>query len=104
MQPTTLDLSTLYAATGTAKLAELDACVPATRAAVPPGDDVTLTGPVPVWMYRAVAHALHGCARLLAYASPVTGPVRIFDHNPPLPCYTPAGYGLGCLAAKLSSC
>jgi hypothetical protein len=24
--------------------------------------------------------------------------------HPRLPCYTPAGYGLGCLAAKLLSC
>ena len=43
----TIDLSQLYAADGTAKLAHLDAYVAAACAAVPPGGDVTLTGPAP---------------------------------------------------------
>ncbi len=78
----TLDLSTLYAATGQAKLASMDDYVKAALEAVPPGSDVTLTGPGPVWLYLKIAHALHGRARILTYTSPVTGPVEIFNHNP----------------------
>ena len=78
----TLDLSTLYVADGTARLARLDAYVAAALAAVPLGGDVTLTGQAPVWLYLRLAHALHGRARRLAYDSPVTGPVAVFDHTP----------------------
>jgi hypothetical protein len=78
----TLDLSTLYAATGTAKLADLSAYEARVKELVPPGADVTLTGPGPVWLYLRLAHALHGRARVLTYESPVTGPVEIFNHNP----------------------
>ena len=78
----TLDLSTLYPATGPARLSDLAAYVRAALAAVPAGDEVTLTGPAPVWLYLRVAHALHGHARRLLYDSPVTGPVEIFDHDP----------------------
>jgi hypothetical protein len=35
-----------------------------------------------VWLYLTIAHALHGKARKLVYASPVTGEIVIFDHNP----------------------
>lgn len=78
----TLDLSTLYAATGTAKLTDLPVYEKTVRELVPPGTDVTLTGPAPVWLYLRIAHLLHGIARSLHYDSPVTGPVLIFDHNP----------------------
>lgn len=78
----TLDVSTLYASDGTARLKQLDAYVAAALAAVPPGADVTLTGPAPVWLYLRLAHALHGRVRVLAYNSPVTGPVIVFDHTP----------------------
>jgi CRISPR-associated protein (Cas_csx3) len=78
----TLDLSTLYVSTGQAKLALLDDYVKAALDVVPPGADVTLTGPAPVWLYLKIAHALHGRARILTYQSPVTGPVEIFNHNP----------------------
>ena len=78
----TLDLSTLYAATGTAKLADLPAYEARVKELVPPGSDVTLTGPGPVWLYLRLAHLLHGRARILTYESPVTGPVEIFNHNP----------------------
>jgi hypothetical protein len=43
---------------------------------------VVLTGQAPVWLYLKVAHALHGKARKLIYASPVTGEIVIFDHDP----------------------
>jgi hypothetical protein len=79
---TTLDISTLYQATGQAKLSELPAYEAAARAAIPPGADATLTGPGPVWLYLRLAHALHGHCRTLTYDSPVTGPVTIFNHNP----------------------
>lgn len=78
----TLDLSTLYAATGTAKLADLPAYEAAVKSTVPHGADITLTGPGPVWLYLRLAHTLHGIARSLSYDSPVTGPVVVFDHNP----------------------
>lgn len=78
----TIDLETLYAATGTAKLAELAAYEATVMAQVPPGADVTLTGRAPVWLYLRVAHALHGRVRVLSYDSPVTGPLVIFNHDP----------------------
>jgi hypothetical protein len=77
-----LDLSTLYASTGTAKLADLPAYEARVKELVPPGADVTLTGPGPVWLYLRLAHVLHGRARKLIYESPVTGPVEIFNHDP----------------------
>jgi len=42
---------------------------------------VVLTGAAPVWLYLAVAHALHGKVAKLVYNSPVTGDVVIFDHR-----------------------
>ncbi|MFN3975201.1 MAG: CRISPR-associated protein Csx3 [Dehalococcoidia bacterium] len=45
------------------------------------GNKVVLTGQAPVWLYLAVAHALHGKAASLWYSSPVTGEVLIFDHS-----------------------
>jgi len=77
-----LDLSTLFAATGQAKLADLPVYEAAVKDLVPPGADVTLTGHAPIWLYLRLAHALHGRARILTYDSPVTGPVEIFNHNP----------------------
>lgn len=78
----THDLSKLYAATGEAKLADLPTYLEVVREATPPGDEVVLTGQAPIWLYLAVAHALHGIATSLAYSSPVTGEVPIFNHNP----------------------
>lgn len=77
-----LDLSSLYAATGNAKLADLPTYEAEVKNTVPPGADVILTGPGPVWLYLRLAHTLHGLARSLRYDSPVTGPVVVFDHNP----------------------
>ena len=78
----TLDVSTLYAATGTAKLAELPAYEAQAKELVAPGSEVILTGNGPIWLYLRLAHALHGRARKLIYDSPVTGPVEIFNHDP----------------------
>jgi len=77
-----LDLSTLYLCTGKARLADLPHYEAHVREIVPPGAEVTLTGPAPVWLYLKIAHLLHGRARKLIYDSPVTGPVEIFDHDP----------------------
>jgi len=79
---TSIDVSTLYAATARARLADLPAYEARVRETVPPGADVTLTGPGPVWLYLRIAHTLHGRARRLIYDSPVTGPVEIFNHDP----------------------
>jgi len=79
---TTLDLSTLYATDGTAKLVRLEEYVQAVINAVPAGGDAVLTGPAPVWLYLRIAHALHGRCRRLFYTSPVSGEVLIFDHTP----------------------
>ena len=78
----TLDLSTLYSTTGTAKLADLPAYEARVNELVPPGADVTLGGNGPVWLYLRLAHVLHGRARKLFYDSPVTGLVEIFNHDP----------------------
>lgn len=77
-----LDLSTLYAATGTAKLADLPVYEARVKEQIPTGSDVVLTGQGPIWLYLRIAHALHGRVRILTYDSPVTGPVEIFNHNP----------------------
>ncbi|MEW6771856.1 MAG: CRISPR-associated protein Csx3 [Bacillota bacterium] len=76
----TIDVKQLYG-----EQAKLDKLPEYTEAAIQLaglGNDVILTGQGPVWLYLAVAHALHGKARSLSYDSPVTGKVVIFDHNP----------------------
>ena len=77
-----IDLATLYAATGNAKLAELPNYEAEARRLAGNGNVVKLTGPAPVWLYLRVAHALHGKAKQLIYDSPASGEVVIFDHNP----------------------
>lgn len=81
-QEITLDIATLYAQTGTAKLAELPAYIAKAQELAGNGNRVTLTGPGPVWLYLAVSHALHGKVMKLSYNSPVTGDVVIYDHSP----------------------
>jgi hypothetical protein len=75
-----LDLKRFYK--GRAKLTELPVYIEKALALAGEGNDVTLTGQAPVWLYLAVSHALHGVARKLTYLSPVTGEVVIFDHTP----------------------
>ena len=76
----TIDLSSLF--TDTAKLSDLPIYIDKTVNLAGDGNEVILTGRAPVWLYLAVAHALHGKAKKLIYRSPVTGDVLIFDHNP----------------------
>lgn len=75
-----IDLSQLY--TGNAKLSELDNYIQRAKAQAGEGNNVTLTGAAPVWLYLKITHALHGKAKKLIYRSPVTGDVVIFDHSP----------------------
>lgn len=74
-----IDLKALYG--DVAKLDELPAYVEQAKELAGEGNDVVLTGQAPIWLYLAVAHALHGKARRLWYTSPVTGEVLIFDHS-----------------------
>jgi hypothetical protein len=76
----TIDLSIFY--TETAKISDLPLYLQKALEQAGEGHEVILTGKAPVWLYLAVAHALHGKARKLTYRSPVTGDVVIFDHNP----------------------
>ena len=77
---TRIDIKEIYGET--AKLALLPEYEAKAVEMAGSGADVTLTGAGPVWLYLRLAHALHGKCRSLAYDSPVTGPVVIFDHNP----------------------
>lgn len=76
----TIDVKQLYG--DVAKLDRLAEYRAKAREMAGTGNDVTLTGQGPVWLYLAVAHELHGLAKSLTYTSPVTGPVTIFNHNP----------------------
>jgi hypothetical protein len=75
-----LDLSLLFSQT--AKLIELESYIQKALAIAGEGNEIVLTGKAPVWLYLAVAHALHGKAKKLIYRSPVSGDVVIFDHDP----------------------
>jgi len=78
----TIDISTLYSDTGTAKLTNLNEYINTVLNIAGDGNIIILTGAGPVWLYLKIAHALHGKARKLIYRSPVTGDVVIFDHSP----------------------
>ena len=75
-----IDLSQLY--NGNAKLSELDDYIQRAKTQAGEGNNITITGAAPVWLYLKIAHALHGKARKLIYRSPVTEDVVIFDHSP----------------------
>ena len=75
-----VDIKELYG--DQAKLSLLDGYIASAKEKAGKGNEVVLTGPGPVWLYLAVAHALHGVATKLVYDSPATGEVVIFDHNP----------------------
>jgi hypothetical protein len=74
-----VDLRALYQ--DTARLDELPHYIERAKELAGEGNEVVLTGQAPIWMYLAIAHALHGRARRLLYTSPVTGEVCIFDHT-----------------------
>jgi hypothetical protein len=81
-KPITIDVETLYKATGAAKLAQLAEYEQQVKELAGIGNEITLTGQGPVWLYLRLAHALHGKTVKLSYNSPVTGEVLIFDHSP----------------------
>lgn len=74
-----IDLKNLYGEV--AKLDELPIYLERAKELAGEGNEVVLTGQAPIWLYLAVAHALHGKTRRLLYASPTTGEVLIFDHS-----------------------
>ena len=74
-----VDLKSLYGEV--AKLDELPLYLERAKELAGEGNEVVLTGQAPVWLYLAVAHALHGKARRLLYSSPTTGEVPVFDHS-----------------------
>lgn len=80
MSEVIIDISTLFNVN--AKLSELNGYIKKAKDLAGEGNDITLTGAAPVWLYLKIAHALHGRARRLLYRSPVTGDVVIFDHSP----------------------
>ncbi len=75
-----IDLSIFFS--DTAKLSDVETYIQEAASIAGEGNEVLLTGKAPVWLYLAVAHALHGKAKKLIYRSPVTGDVVIFDHDP----------------------
>lgn len=78
--PLVIDLKQLYS--NNAKLDNLPIYTQKTLDLAGEGNEIIVTGKAPVWLYLAVAHALHGRAKKLIYRSPVTGDVVIFDHDP----------------------
>lgn len=77
-----IDMGVFYQNTGTAKLTDLPEYETRARELAGNGNEVTLTGQGPIWLYLRIAHSLHGKVRKLCYDSPVTGEVVIFDHSP----------------------
>lgn len=77
-----INLSELYADTGTAKLRNCADYLQQIKEQAGEGNHITITGAAPVWLYLKVAHALHGKAKTLTYDSPASGKVVVFDHDP----------------------
>jgi hypothetical protein len=76
-----LDLSQLFVTT--AKLDALGDYQVRAQELAGEGNDIILTGAAPVWLYLAIAHALHGKARKLYYRAPaLEEDLLIFDHDP----------------------
>lgn len=78
----TIDIPSLYADMGTAKLSQLSEYEAEVLRQAGNGKVVKLTGAGPVWLYLRLAHVLHGKALKLLYESPATGEVVVFDHDP----------------------
>jgi len=82
MSEVIIDMQDLYGHGQQAKVAMLPEYITKARSQAGAGNIIVLTGAGPVWLYLAVAHALHGSAKKLIYRSPVTGDLVIFDHDP----------------------
>lgn len=68
----------------TAKLSDMNKYITEILRQAGEGNEVTLTGAAPIWLYLKIAHALHGKAKKLLYSSPGQGinSFEIFNHNP----------------------
>jgi len=80
MTEITIDLKTIYG--DIAKIKGLDGYLEKAAELAGEGNEVTLTGAGPVWLYLQVAHKLHGKVRKLYYDSPATGKLLIYNHDP----------------------
>ena len=76
----TINLKDIYGET--AKLSRKEEYIDSVVEKAGKGNDIVLTGEGPIWLYLLISHALHGRVRSLTYSSPVTGEVKIFDHDP----------------------
>jgi hypothetical protein len=81
-----IDISEICKSTSgqTAKLHDLDKYLNEILKAAGEGNEITLTGSAPIWLYLKAAHALHGKAKRLLYSSPGQGitDFEIFNHSP----------------------
>jgi hypothetical protein len=68
----------------TAKLDDIEKYIAEALKQAGMGNEVTLTGAAPIWMYLKIAHALHGKAKRLLYSAPGQGisGFEIFNHDP----------------------
>ena len=80
MEKIVIDVKNIYGET--AKLADLSQYEAKAVELAGEGNEVTLTGAGPVWLYLRLAHKLHGKCVSLSYDSPASGEVVIFNHNP----------------------
>jgi len=81
MKKIKIELESLYN-NNVAKLSDMQNYINKAIQLAGEGNEIILTGKAPIWLYLAIAHALHGKAAKLIYSSPVSGEVIIFDHNP----------------------
>jgi hypothetical protein len=67
-----------------AKLNDIDKYISKILEFAGEGNEITLTGAAPIWMYLKIAHALHGKAKKLFYSAPGQGieNFEIFNHDP----------------------
>ena len=81
-----IDLKKIYEKISgpSAKLNDMDKYIAEAIVDAGEGNNVTLTGAAPIWMYLKIAHALHGKAKRLLYSAPgqeITE-FEIFNHDP----------------------
>lgn len=67
---------------GQAKLYKMEEYLSKSQELAGYGNEVTLTGAAPVWMYLKIALSLQGKALRVYYEAPNCGSILIFDHYP----------------------
>lgn len=86
MTGTIIDLFEIYKSISgvIAKIDDIDEYVKLALAQAGEGNEITLTGAAPIWMYLKIAHALHGKAKKLYYSAPgqKIENFEIFSHDP----------------------